>query len=60
MIPMAMAPRGRDEHGHPVEPLQGGEIKHELPIGPGFWEGIREAAGFTQVRRSPAKIGRAQ
>ncbi len=33
LIPMAMSARGRDEHGHPVEPLQAPSPSDEtLPV----------------------------
>ena len=36
MIPMAVAPRGRDEDPPPIQPLQRGEAEGGLPIRPGF------------------------
>jgi hypothetical protein len=46
---------GRDEHGHPVEPLQGDEIEHDLSIAPGFGEGIREALA-RQILPTPSPL----
>lgn len=55
MIPMAMSARGGNEHGHPVEPLEGGEIEHNLSIGPGFhsiagWSAARPTRWWSRLR----------
>jgi len=42
---MAMSARGRDEHGQPVEPLQGGEIEQRSAHRAGVWEGNTRGVG---------------